>query len=114
SARDGDNIAAPAATMPWYDGPTVMEALASLRPPARPTEQGLRPAIQDIYKFDDRRILVGRIETGRLRVGDRLLFSPSNKTARVASIEGWSVPAAITEAQPGQSVGIPPTNQLFA
>ena len=99
--------------MPWYDGPTVMEALASLRPTARPTELPLRLPIQDVYKFDDRRILVGRIETGRLRVGDRLLFSPSNKTARVASIEGWNVPAAATEAQAGQSVGFTLDEQLF-
>jgi bifunctional enzyme CysN/CysC len=113
SARDGDNIAAPAATMPWYDGPTVMEALASLRPPAPPTEQPLRLPIQDIYKFDDRRILVGRIETGRLRVGDRLLFSPSNKTARVATIEGWNVPVPPAAAQAGQSVGITLDEQLF-
>ena len=93
SARDGDNIAARAQTMPWYDGLTVMEALASLRPTPRPTELPLRLPIQDVYKFDDRRILVGRIETGRLAVGDRLLFSPSNKSARVASIEGWNAAA---------------------
>jgi bifunctional enzyme CysN/CysC len=83
-------------------------------PDAAPvTELPLRLPIQDIYKFDDRRILVGRVETGRLRVGDRLLFSPSNKTARVASIEGWNVPAAATEAQAGQSVGFTLDEQLF-
>src|SRR5262249_45586402 len=113
SARNGDNIAAPAPTMPWYDGPTVMEALASLRPTARPTEPPLRLPVQDIYKSDARRILVGRIETGRLRVGDRLLFSPNNKTARVATIEGWNVPVATTEAQAGQSVGFTLDEQLF-
>jgi bifunctional enzyme CysN/CysC len=69
--------------------------------------------IQDVYKFDDRRILVGRIETGRLAVGDRLLFSPSNKSARVASIEGWSAAAPATEAHAGQSVGITLDEQLF-
>jgi bifunctional enzyme CysN/CysC len=113
SARDGDNIAARAQTMPWYDGLTVMEALASLRPTPRPTELPLRLPIQDVYKFDDRRILVGRIETGRLAVGDRLLFSPSNKSARVASIEGWSAAAPATEAHAGQSVGITLDEQLF-
>ncbi|MGE0117204.1 MAG: adenylyl-sulfate kinase [Dongiaceae bacterium] len=113
SARDGDNIAARAQTMPWYDGLTVMEALASLRPTPRPTELPLRLPIQDVYKFDDRRILVGRIETGRLAVGDRLLFSPSNKSARVASIEGWNAAAPATEAHAGQSVGITLDEQLF-
>ncbi len=113
SARDGDNIAARAQTMPWYDWLKVMEALASLRPTPRPTELPLRLPIQDVYKFDDRRILVGRIETGRLAVGDRLLFSPSNKSARVASIEGWNAAAPATEAHAGQSVGITLDEQLF-
>jgi bifunctional enzyme CysN/CysC len=112
SARDGDNIAARAQTMPWYDGLTVLEALASLRPTPRPTELPLRLPIQDVYKFDDRRILVGRIETGRFAVGDRLLFSPSNKSARVASIESWNA-APATEAHAGQSVGITLEEQLF-
>ncbi|MGH6930474.1 MAG: adenylyl-sulfate kinase, partial [Dongiaceae bacterium] len=66
-----------------------------------------------VYKFDDRRILVGRIETGRLAVGDRLLFSPSNKTARVASIESWNAPAPATEVHAGQSIGITLDEQLF-
>ena len=113
SARDGDNIAARSSAMSWYDGPTVMEALASLRPTARPVDLPLRLPVQDVYKFDERRIIVGRIETGRLRVGDRLLFSPSNKTARVASIEGWNQPAAPQEAEAGQSVGITLDEQLF-
>ncbi len=113
SARDGDNIAARSPTMPWYGGPTVMEALSNLRPTPRPTELPLRLPIQDVYKFDDRRILVGRIETGRLSVGDRLLFSPSNKTARVASIESWNVASAAAEAHAGQSVGITLDEQLF-
>jgi bifunctional enzyme CysN/CysC len=113
SARDGDNIAARAATMPWYEGPTVVDALASLRPTARPTDLPLRLPIQDVYKFDDRRILVGRIETGRLNVGDRLLFSPSNKTAHVASIEGWNRPVPATEGHAGQSIGITLDEQLF-
>jgi len=112
SARDGDNIAKASPAMPWYSGPSVMDALASLRPTPRATDLPLRLPIQDVYKFDERRILVGRIETGRLRVGDRLLFSPSNKTARVASIESWNV-AAPEEAVAGQSVGITLDEQLF-
>jgi len=113
SARSGDNIAARAAGMTWYDGPTVMEALAGLRPPPRPVDLPLRLPVQDVYKFDERRIVVGRIETGRLKVGDRLLFSPSNKTARVASIEGWNLPAPARGAEAGQSVGITLDEQLF-
>ena len=52
----------------------------------------MRLPIQDVYKFDERRIIAGRIESGALHVGDTLLFSPSNSTARVASIETWNAP----------------------
>lgn len=113
SARDGDNLVERSRRMAWYEGPTVVEALDSFRPMARPTEQPLRLPVQDVYKFDDRRIVVGRIESGRLAVGDRLLFSPSNKTAHIASIESWSRPEALVEGQAGQSIGLTLDEQLF-
>ena len=113
SARDGDNLTSASTQMKWYRGPSVMDVLSSFRPTRRTTELPLRLPIQDVYKFDDRRILVGRIESGRLKVGDRLLFSPSNKISRVASIESWHTAHAATEAEAGQSVGIMLDDQLF-
>jgi bifunctional enzyme CysN/CysC len=113
SARGGDNIVERSTAMAWYKGATVMGALEGFRPTSRPTDLPLRLPIQDVYKFDDRRILAGRIETGRLCVGDRLLFSPSNKSARVVSIEAWNVPEPPREAQAGQSIGITLDEQLF-
>ncbi len=112
SAREGATIAQRLPELSWYEGPTVLEALDGFRPSLRPSEFALRLPVQDVYKFDERRIVVGRIESGRLRVGDRLLFSPSNKMAKVASIEGWNQPP-ILEAQAGQSVGITLDEQLF-
>jgi bifunctional enzyme CysN/CysC len=112
SAREGATIAERHPQLAWYEGPTVLEALDAFHPSLRASELPLRLPIQDVYKFDERRILVGRIESGRLRVGDRLLFSPSNKTAVVASIEGWNRPRII-EAAAGQSVGITLDEQLF-
>jgi bifunctional enzyme CysN/CysC len=113
SSRNGDNIVERSREMPWYQGATVMGALERMLPTPRPTELPLRLPVQDVYKFDDRRILVGRIETGRLKVGDRILFSPSNKTTRVASIEAWNAPAPVTEGHAGQSIGITLSDQLF-
>src|SRR5216683_1422003 len=112
SARQGDGIAAPSAEMPWYDGPTTVAALDSLPQPAPVPALPLRLPIQDIYKFDERRIIAGRIEAGRLQVGDTLLFSPSNKTARVATIESWSAPPP-NAASAGQSIGITLDEQIF-
>lgn len=112
SARGGDSVARHGDAMPWYKGPTVIEALDRFQPSAQSVEQPLRFPIQDVYKFDDRRIFAGRIESGILRVGDRLLFSPSNKTARVSSIEAWHAEAPL-EAKAGQSVGVTLDEHLF-
>ena len=59
-----------------------------------------------------RRIIAGRIESGRLKVGDEITFSPNNKTSVVASIERWAAPARDT-AGAGESVGITLTEQIF-
>jgi bifunctional enzyme CysN/CysC len=112
SARDGDNVAERSLRAPWHAGPTVLEALTLFGPAAAPVELPLRLPIQDVYKFDERRILAGRIESGRFAVGDRLLFSPSNKTARIASIEAWSAPRP-EGAVAGQSVGLTLDEPIF-
>ncbi len=113
SAREGDNIVARSKVMPWYQGPTVVKALDQFLPEPGQADRPLRLPIQDVYKFDQRRILVGRIESGRLAVGDTLLFSPSNKTAKIRSIEAWSVPEQPGAAEAGQSVGITLDEQIF-
>ena len=111
-ARDGDNLVHRSERMNWYHDATLIAALDSFRSQSDLAAMPLRLPIQDVYKFDDRRILAGRIASGRLKVGDRLLFSPSNKTARVRSIEAWSA-ADPAEAVPGQSIGITTDEQIF-
>jgi bifunctional enzyme CysN/CysC len=68
--------------------------------------------VQDVYRFDDRRIIAGRIETGKLRVGDELVFSPANKSSKVQSIEEWGADHD-GEAIAGDSIGITLTEQIF-
>jgi len=113
SGREGDNVATRSDAMPWYKGPTIVEALDAFRSVTALTDLPLRMPIQDIYKFDNRRIVAGRIEAGSLKVGDELLFSPSNKRARVKSIEAWNVPTQPQEAHAGQCVGVTLDEQLF-
>ena len=117
SAREGINIAKRGALdgsnpAPWYKGPSVLEMLDTFEPPVPLNDMPLRFPIQDVYRFDDRRIFSGRIESGTLRVGDQLVFSPDNKTSTVASIEVWSAPTK-TEAKAGDSVAITLTEQIF-
>jgi bifunctional enzyme CysN/CysC len=113
SARDGDNIATRSPHMPWYDGPTVLSALDGFHGHPGLGAQPLRLPIQDVYKFDARRILAGRIESGVISVGDTVLFSPSNKTALVRSIEAWPENRKPDSAAAGEPVGIVLDEQLF-
>jgi len=112
AARDGENLRERGAAMPWYQGPTLLEALDALPQPAPATDLPLRMTVQDVYKFDERRIIAGRIESGRLRVGDTLLFSPTPATARVTSIVAWNAPQA-AQAGVGQSIGITLDDDIF-
>ena len=79
----------------------------------RPSGRCAMP-VQDVYKFDQRRIIAGRVESGTLRVGDEVVFSPSNKTAKIKTIEAWHVPEA-PEIGPGRAErsASPSTEQIF-
>jgi bifunctional enzyme CysN/CysC len=114
SAREGDNIVASSAATPWWAGSNVIETINAFPVLAAPNDADLRLVVQDVYKFDDRRIVAGRIESGRLNVGDELVFLPGEKTARVASIEVWPNDAARPEAaSAGAAVGITLDRPVF-
>jgi bifunctional enzyme CysN/CysC len=113
SAKLGDNIANRSGTMPWYQGPTVLDTLSLFKKETARSEQPLRFPVQDVYKFDGRRIIAGRITAGRLKIGDHLVFSPSNKRANIRSIEAFNVEPVLTGAEAGQSVGITLDEQIF-
>lgn len=113
SARNGFNVAACSPeVMPWYGGPSITDMLDLFEPPKKLTELPLRFPVQDVYRFDSRRIIAGRIESGSLKVGDEIVFSPNNKTSIVASIERWEAPAR-DRAVAGESIGITLTEQIF-
>ena len=115
-AREGGNLGGPSDQMPWYSGPTVLQLLDSLRKEPSPIDRPLRLPLQDIYKFteqgDDRRIFVGRIETGRLRAGDEVVFLPSGKRSRIRTVESFP-PATLQEAQAGESAAVTLQTQVY-
>ena len=113
SAKQGENVARKGGEeMKWYRGPTVLKAFDELEAPKAPVDLPLRFCVQDVYKFDERRIIAGRIETGVLRVGDNVVFSPANKSSVVATIEKWNSNPA-DEAIAGDSIGITLREQIF-
>jgi len=113
AAKHGDNIATLSPNTPWFKGKPVVEAIDALFEVGKaPTHLPLRFPIQDIYRFDERRILAGRVESGTLKVGDRLVFAPRNKIGIVKTIERWSAPPQ-QSAGAGESIGVTLTEQIF-
>ena len=112
AAKLGDNIASRSQNMPWWTGPTVVQTLDEFKVSEMPKDQPLRFPIQDVYRFDERRILAGRVEAGSIKVGDRLVFAPTNKTSAVKTIERWNAPSKEI-ATAGESIGITLSEQIF-
>jgi len=103
SAMEGDNIYKPSTNMPWYQGPTLIQVLDGITP-EKAGVKSLRFVIQDVYRLDSEKIVVGRVESGRLKKGDELVFQPSNVRGKVSKISVF--PGEVEEAVTGDSVGI--------
>ena len=116
SGWHGDNMLEPSDNMKWFKGSsierkegnnsstTLFDALDSILPPKRPTEKPLRLPLQDVYKIGGiGTVPVGRVETGIIKPGMVVTFSPANISTEVKSVEMHH--EAMTEALPGDNVG---------
>ena len=104
SAFDGDNIFNKSDNTPWYNGPTLFEAIDAIQMPPKPTDRPLRLPIQDVYKISGiGTVPVGKIETGILNAGKTVVFNPSQQSAEVKSIEMHHT--MVDKAEPGDNVG---------
>jgi len=104
SGWTGDNLVKPSDKMPWYKGPTLLEALDVFEVPPKPIDKPLRIPIQDVYSITGvGTVPVGRVETGVLKEGDMVIFMPANKQGEVKSIEMHH--QRIPRAEPGDNIG---------
>ncbi|MFH0797517.1 MAG: GTP-binding protein [Candidatus Omnitrophota bacterium] len=111
SAIDGDNIVTGSRHTPWYDGKTVLESLDLLEnAPSNEAKQLIFP-IQDVYRMDEKRIVVGKIATGRLKVGERIKVLPDGLETTVRTIEKF--PGYAEEAGSEESIGLTVSDSLF-
>jgi elongation factor 1-alpha len=100
----GDNVAKKSENMAWYKGPTLIEALDTFHVPEQPTDKPLRLPVQDVYSITGvGTVPVGRVETGILKVNDKVIFVPSGAQGEIKSIEMHH--EQIQEARPGDNVG---------
>jgi elongation factor 1-alpha len=104
SGWKGDNLLKKSDKMPWYNGPTLGEALDLFDPPEKPIGKPLRIPIQDVYSITGvGTVPVGRVETGILKANDKVVVMPSGVTGEVKSIETHHTQMESAEA--GDNIG---------
>ena len=104
SAYEGANITKPSEKMPWFKGPTFLAALDLMEVPEKPVELPLRIPVQDVYTITGAgTVPVGRVETGRMKKGDKVIFNPAANSGEVKTIEMHH--EEINEAVPGDNIG---------
>jgi len=116
SARQGDNISLPGGNMPWYTGPTTLEALDAFQKEKPLTDLPFRMPVQDVYRFtqfgDSRRIIAGSVASGRIQVNDEITFYPSGKRSTILTIESKDKTDQ-TELISGQAAGFTLDQQIY-
>jgi elongation factor 1-alpha len=104
----GDNVVKKSANMPWYKGPTLMESIDNLTVPEKPVNLPLRLPIQDVYNITGIGVVpVGKVETGKVKVGDKIVAVPGREGKGVhgemKTIEMHH--EQLQEAFPGDNIG---------
>jgi bifunctional enzyme CysN/CysC len=116
SAHQGDNISHPGTNMPWYTGPTALEALDAFSKDKPLTDLPFRMPVQDVYRFtrfgDSRRIIAGTVASGSIQVNDEVAFYPSGKRSTIQTIESMDGPGP-TELLSGQAAGFTLSQQIY-
>lgn len=105
SAYVGDNVAKKSDKMGWYKGETLLKTLdVTVTAPEKPVDKPLRLPVQDVYNITGvGTVPVGRVETGVIKPGDKVIFEPSGATGEVKSVEMHH--KELPKAEPGDNVG---------
>lgn len=104
SAKEGMNISARSKETPWYKGPSLIEALESIRLEDLRSSKPLRMAVQDVYNMKGRKVAVGMISSGKLRSGQTVVLAPEGKKSKIVSIERFG--EIRNEAVEGENIGL--------
>ena len=111
SSRKGDNIVTLSKETEWYKGFSFIQVLDEYKIHENNKSEFIRFPVQDIYKLGDKRIIVGRIESGKIKSGTKLIFLPSNEIVNVKTLEVW--PKAKKEYEVGACIGMTLSDQIF-
>jgi sulfate adenylyltransferase subunit 1 (EFTu-like GTPase family) len=113
SAIEGANILSRSEKLGWFAGKSLIESMDSMEGGAGSDAPPLRFPIQDVYKFDDRRIVAGRIEHGAISAGDEVTVYPAGRKTTVKTLEFWAPRDARDAFRAGESAGVTLTDEFF-
>ena len=111
SAIKGDNIAVKSENLKWYTGPTFLQTLDTLQNVPPPEDKPLLFPVQDVYKIGDKRINVGRVESGVIEKGTQIKILPGGRVTTVNSIEKFL--EQTDKAVAGECIGLTTADSLF-
>src|SRR5215469_473553 len=92
SALEGDHVTEPSDRMSWYTGPKMLELLESIQVDDAAYKLPFRFAVQLVSRppaspeFPDFRGYMGRVASGSVKVGDRIVVLPSGGRSSITSI----------------------------
>lgn len=113
SAKAGENIIGRSQRFSWYHGGSLLEVLLGLESSESAECSPLRLPIQDIYRFDNRRLLAGKIESGKIECGELVRFFPSGKKSRIKAIHHWPAESSPLKVTAGKSTAIQIEDEIF-
>ncbi len=111
SAIKGDNVANRSENMDWYTGLTFLESLDTLQNRQPPEDKPLLMPIQDVYKIGDKRINVGRVESGIIEKGAEVKILPTGRITKINSIVKYL--EETNKAIASECIGITTTDSVF-
>jgi bifunctional enzyme CysN/CysC len=113
SAFLGENLLTKSEKLKWFKGLTLADALVKVSAQTKVQNKDLRFSLQDVYKFDEKRIYAGKVESGCLSIGDEIKFLPSGSVSKIRSIESWNTSTPVLHAETGDSTGFTLADPLF-
>ena len=104
SGWKGDNLVKKSDNLKWWTGKTLLETFDDFTLPEKPTGKPLRIPIQDVYSITGvGTVPVGRVETGTMKPGDKIVVMPSGAIGEIKSIETHH--QEMSSASAGDNIG---------
>ena len=104
SGLKAENLIDASPNLPWYTGPTLIDAIDAFVIPDKPTGKPLRVPIQDAYRIKGTGVVpVGKVESGVLKKNDKIIIQPTGFKGEIRSIEMHH--EEIDQAIPGDNIG---------